>query len=157
MVRRCGLNRQGRTSMVTRRGPRRCAGVASPCFLVLRSQSTPTDFTPSGRTMEALSPPKHCSPSGCHYLSLSTRIGLDAQWESDGIHHKSPRRRQTWSCGCPLPLRMKCLYPHQLSDVADGLDYLHSCNVIHGDLKGVRDCSEHCFTPALTLSVKHPC
>ena len=26
---------------------------------------------------------------------------------------------------------------HQLSDIANGLCYLHSCNVIHGDLKGV--------------------
>ena len=27
----------------------------------------------------------------------------------------------------------------QLSDVAKGLCYLHSCNVVHGDLKGVCD------------------
>ena len=27
---------------------------------------------------------------------------------------------------------------HQLSDAAGGLNYLHSCNVIHGGLKGVR-------------------
>lgn len=28
--------------------------------------------------------------------------------------------------------------PPQLIGVAEGLAYLHSCNVIHGDLKGVR-------------------
>ena len=28
---------------------------------------------------------------------------------------------------------------NQLSDVAKGLCYLHSCNVVHGDLKGVCD------------------
>ena len=27
---------------------------------------------------------------------------------------------------------------YQLSDVAKGLSYIHSCNVIHGDLRGVR-------------------
>jgi serine/threonine protein kinase len=37
----------------------------------------------------------------------------------------------------------------QLSDVARGLYYLHSCNVIHGDLKGVRDCSKSRFSAAL--------
>ena len=31
------------------------------------------------------------------------------------------------------------LPPRQLSDVAEGLNYLHSCNMIHGGLKGVRD------------------
>ena len=31
--------------------------------------------------------------------------------------------------------------PTQLSGVAEGLNYLHSCNVIHGALKGVRGCS----------------
>jgi len=32
---------------------------------------------------------------------------------------------------------------HQVSDVADGLSYLHSHGVIHGDLKGVREALEH--------------
>ena len=39
---------------------------------------------------------------------------------------------------------------YQLSDVAKGLCYLHSRNVIHGDLKGVRSCSTSRFTTALT-------
>lgn len=41
-------------------------------------------------------------------------------------------------------------YPrHQLSDVANGLCYLHSRNVIHGGIKGVCDCSGYCFTTVL--------
>ena len=40
---------------------------------------------------------------------------------------------------------------HQLCDVANGLQHLHSCNVIHGDLKGVRDCSRYFPTTVLTL------
>ena len=37
----------------------------------------------------------------------------------------------------------------QLSDIAEGLCYLHSRNVVHGDLKGVRDYSEYRFTTVL--------
>ena len=42
------------------------------------------------------------------------------------------------------------LPPYQLSDVAEGLNYLHYCNVIHGDLKGVRDYSRSHFATVLT-------
>jgi len=46
---------------------------------------------------------------------------------------------------------LSCAYPfYQLSDVAKGLCYLHSSNVIHGDLKGVRGCSEYYLTTILT-------
>jgi len=44
----------------------------------------------------------------------------------------------------------RCSLSHQLSDVAEGLNYLHSCNVIHGDVKGVRGCSRFRFTATLT-------
>jgi len=35
-------------------------------------------------------------------------------------------------------VRSEILIHHQLGDVAKGLDHLHSRNIIHGDLKGVR-------------------
>ena len=38
----------------------------------------------------------------------------------------------------------------QLLDVANGLCYLHSHNVTHGDLKGVCGSSKSCFTIILT-------
>jgi len=40
---------------------------------------------------------------------------------------------------------------HKLSDIAGGLSYLHSCNVIHGDLKGVCGYSKSHFTKIFTL------
>jgi len=42
--------------------------------------------------------------------------------------------------------------PHKLWDVAKGLDYLHSRNMVHGDLKGVRGRSESHFATILTLN-----
>jgi hypothetical protein len=40
--------------------------------------------------------------------------------------------------------------PQLLTDVAKGLYYLHSRDVTHGDLKGVRCCSKSTFTTVLT-------
>lgn len=42
--------------------------------------------------------------------------------------------------GTPSTLLSQALIALQLTDVAEGLNYLHSCDVIHGDLKGVRGC-----------------
>ena len=42
------------------------------------------------------------------------------------------------------------LPPLELRDIANGLYYLHSRDVIHGSIKGVRDYSESCFTTVLT-------
>jgi len=43
-----------------------------------------------------------------------------------------------------------CLFSHQLSDVATGLHFLHSLNVVHGNLKGVRGCLKPRFVTILT-------
>ena len=65
---------------------------------------------------------------------------------------KNPSADQLGLVGVP-PIVLSHTYPRcQLSDIAKGLCYLHSCNVIHGDLKGVRGCSEFCFTAVLTPS-----
>ena len=40
-----------------------------------------------------------------------------------------------------------CSHPHhKLLGLTEGLNYLHSSNVIHGDLKGVRGCSKSRLT-----------
>lgn len=46
--------------------------------------------------------------------------------------------------------------PHQLSDVAAGLDYLHSHDVIHGDLRGVRDAAKRLPNLLIRISGKRP-
>lgn len=52
--------------------------------------------------------------------------------------------------GVPFPCIGSHLCLSKLSGIADGLNYLHSRNMVHGDLKGVRNCSKPRLTVALT-------
>ena len=45
----------------------------------------------------------------------------------------------------------------KISDVADGLNYLHTHSVIHGDLKGVCIFPKHPPNSLILLTAKHPC
>ena len=51
----------------------------------------------------------------------------------------------------PPPHCARRLLPRQLSDVAEGLNHLHSRKIIHGDLKGVRDHFRSRLATRLTL------
>ena len=76
---------------------------------------------------------------------------MDAWWGPGGIYQQVPRRKPMrpgkYSC---YRFRSHANPGYQLSDVAEGLHFLHSCDVVHGDLKGVRDRYELRLTIALT-------
>lgn len=52
--------------------------------------------------------------------------------------------------GAPAVVLLCAYSYHKLSDVAEGLCYLHSRNMVHGDLKGVRGLPPSHFTIMLT-------
>ena len=105
---------------------------------VFRSQAliNPGVLLPTGRVVEAFGTPKHCLPCGCHRRPSPNHFGLGLQREPDGIRRELPRCRQNHSCAWPLHAPCDKLTASQLSE---GLNFLHSCDMIHGDLKGVRD------------------
>ena len=78
-------------------------------------------------------------------------LQLVSEWMHGGElreYIKNNRHANQISLVCPFfpPSSITLPYP-QLSGVAEGLSYLHSCSVIHGDLKGVRG----------TIYFTHPC
>ena len=104
--------------------------------------------------METLNTPKHPTPIGYHYHTPPTHFGLDVWRGPTRVHKETLKYRSTWPrMSPPCLLCLPHAYSHsQLSDIAKGLCYLHSCNVIHGDLKGVRRCFKFRFTTLLTFS-----
>ena len=63
---------------------------------------------------------------------------------------KNPDADRVALVGVPLPCLLHAHPHYQLSDAAKGLFYLHSCNMVHGDFKGVCDCSKLHFATVLT-------
>lgn len=109
------------------------------------------DLLPRGRDMESLGEPKHRTPARCHYHSLPARLRVDIRWGPARPHQEEPQYGSTWtrkdhSC-CDY---LVSYLLHKLADIAGGLCYLHSRNVVHGNLKGVRCSHKSRFTAVLT-------
>ena len=72
---------------------------------------------------------------------MTPKFQLVSDWMSGGdlpgYIEKNPNADRLKLVGVPLIVISLCLPHYQLSDVVNGLCYLHSCNVVHGDLKGV--------------------
>ena len=151
MVQRCGLNAQSCTPKKIHRGPRRCVELALPRFLVFRCQPTSKIFYQVA-VLWKYSTHSNLVP----FLGATTcPFQLVSDWMSGGnlteYTTNHPDVDRLGLVGFPSLFRsMKRLPSHQLSGVAEGLNYLHSCNVIHGDLRGVHGCSDSRFTLILT-------
>ena len=81
---------------------------------------------------------------GCNHRTLPNRVEMDAWRRFDDLHQFEHRCESDHSCKpAVVSIRWAVSVFRQLVDVANGLDYLHSYGVIHGDLKGV---SSHSYT-----------
>lgn len=92
-----------------------------------------------GRGVETPESPKYCSFQGSHVRSPSTCLRMDARWRAATLCKGELGRGPHWSCGFVFTGFSAVPHPTlQSLGVAEGLAYLHSHGVIHGDLKGVR-------------------
>ena len=67
---------------------------------------------------------------------------MDAWGGPKGVRQRVPRRGPTWARRSHLLVLGYALTPCKLRDITEGLHYLHSRDVVHGDLKGVRPYSK---------------
>jgi len=115
-------------------------------------------FLSGGCCVETLGSHKHRSPDRNHHCSLPANFGLDGWRRTVGIHQGSSICRPARSRGFLWLLVLEdALTPRQVSDVADGLSYLHSHGVIHGDLKGVRKVPKRPPNLLTRVSAKYSC
>ena len=89
--------------------------------------------------MERVETPEYCFPHRCHNKAFATCIGVDAEWKSERISQQESGCRSDWP-GEFFPPEHRftdSTFLPKLSDVAEGLAYLHARHTTHGDLKGV--------------------
>jgi len=137
-VRRFASNGLGSTPRRTLGKPQRYT--VTPFHSHLLFLTRLPDFLQGGCGVETLGTPEHCPPPWYHLDSTTAHLGMDARRRLDGIHQEMSWCRPTQSCKYPCcRVLSRVNSRHQLSDVTEGLHFLHSRNIVHGDLKGVRD------------------
>ena len=81
-------------------------------------------------------------PNVVSLLSITTApLQFISDWMNGGtlLECIQPWCRQASTRRVSMPLRTSYTYPnHQLFNIVNCLNYLHSCDVVHGNLKGVR-------------------
>ena len=58
-----------------------------------------TDLLQSGGNMETLETPKHSTPIGRHYYTLSVDLGF-CSWQGSVNQHQEPQHKPTVTGGC---------------------------------------------------------
>lgn len=92
--------------------------------------------------METLGTPKRRPPTWSYYYPFPTTANIELGFprRRDGVHQGPSRGRPTRSCKTSPPPSdgYRRLTTYKISGIANGLEYLHSCDVVHGNMKGVR-------------------
>lgn len=131
---------------VRRRSPK-CVHHPRPCSRFTITHECPQAFCQEAVIWKRLTHPNVVSLLG----TTITPFQLVSDWMPGGdlleyiTKHNPNAYRLGLVCFPPPPQcdRHLGLTTHcQLLNIADGLRYLHACNVVHGDLKGVRRCSK---------------
>lgn len=102
--------------------------------------------------METFETPKHRPSSWYYACPLPARFGMDVWRRCNKPCCDASRCQPAWARESPsLGVQSRVNFYLELSDVAEGLYFLHSRNVVHGDLKGVRYWHDIRSTVVLTL------
>ena len=90
--------------------------------------------------METHSSPKHRSIPWRHSRPSSAHFGLDGTWGFTRIPGEASKGKSARPCtrlSHRAGANLECSPVHQLHDVAEALSYIHSRNMVHGNVMGV--------------------
>ena len=92
----------------------------------------------TGRHLEKVETPEHRPVHRCYDKSLANHLRMATEWNADGVHsEKSGHKSSQPGESPPVIVLDQYRDPAKLLDTAEGLDYLHTNHITHGNLKGV--------------------